>query len=302
MKKPMPLKVGDLVTIAAPARKVTPDEVLPAIKMLESWGLNVLVDNGIYQEYNQFAGTDEQRAEVMQRLLDNRAVKAIFCARGGYGTVRIVDRLDFSGFSQNPKWIVGYSDITVLHSHIERNFNIPTLHATMPLDINGNPSLASESMRLCLFNDHLVQIYPLSSCEVANRVGECTAPVVGGNLSVLYSLLGSQSDIDTDGKILLIEDLDEYLYHVDRMVMALYRAGKFKHLKGLLVGAMSDMHDNVIPFGRSAEQIVRDAVAEYSYPVAYHCPIGHIKEKNMAMPLGIETNVRISENELMISF
>lgn len=297
------LRCGDKVAIVAPARKVTPDEVAPAVQMLESWGLRVVLPDGLFDAENQMAGSDSHRAALLQRQLDDQDVKAIFCARGGYGTVRIVDQLDFGRFCQSPKWIVGYSDITVLHSHIGRHCGIPTLHATMPLNVPADACRtaypATESLRQVLFEGKVHYEF-VNESIVANRQGCCTAPVVGGNLSVLYSLLGSASDIDTEGCILLLEDLDEYLYHIDRMMMALRRAGKLQGLRGLLVGAMSDMHDNAVPFGRTAEEIVRDAVADYGYPVAFNCLFGHIGTENRALPLGVETKVRVASDSVAI--
>lgn len=291
------------MAIAAPARKVTESEIEPAVRLLQSWGLEVEIPDGLYSVENQFAGDDAHRAGLMQSLLDDTSIRAIFCARGGYGTVRIVDRLDFSRFCESPKWIVGYSDITVLHSHIARNCAVPTMHATMPIDIPADesqwPSPSVESLRWALFEGHGHYEFANSS-DAANRAGCCCGEVVGGNLSILYSLLASPSDVDTDGKILLIEDLDEYLYHIDRMMMALKRAGKLQGLRGLLVGAMSNMHDNAVPFGRTAEEIVRDAVADYGYPVAFNCLFGHIGTENRALPLGVETKVRVASDSVAI--
>lgn len=299
----MLLKAGDLVALAATARKVSPDEVEASVRLLESWGLRVAVPEGLFEADNQMAGSDARRAERFQKLIDDREVRAIICARGGYGTVRMIDRVDFAPLAKNPKWVVGYSDVTVLHSHIGRHCGIPTLHATMPLNVLADACRtaypATESLRQMLFEGKAHYEF-VNECVVANRQGCCTAPVVGGNLSVLYSLLGSASDIDTEGRILLLEDLDEYLYHIDRMMMALRRAGKLQGLRGLLVGAMSDMHDNAVPFGRTAEEIVRDAVADYGYPVAFNCLFGHIGTKNRALPLGVETKVRVASDSVAI--
>lgn len=298
------LKVGDKVAIVATARKVSAKEMEPALRLFESWGLEVLLPEGLYAASDQMAGSDEHRATLLQRQLDDPEIKAIFCARGGYGTVRIVDRLDMRRFVECPKWVVGYSDITVLHSHIARHCGIPTLHATMPINIPEDEGLwnrqAMASMRTVLFDGKVDYEFRNDAIGVANREGCCRARIVGGNLSVLYSLLGSSSDVDTEGTILMIEDLDEYLYHIDRMMMALKRAGKLAHLKGLLVGAMSDMHDNAIPFGRNAEQIVADAVAGYDYPVAFGCRFGHIGVDNCALPLGVEADVTVARDGVSI--
>ncbi len=302
---PMRLTTGDKVALVATARKIEYNEVLPAIELFESWGLNVVIPEGLFDGDNQFAGSDGHRATIFQRMLDDREVKAVFCVRGGYGTVRIVDRLDFSCFKRYPKWIVGYSDVTVLHSHIARQCGVATLHAIMPINIPEHAvelkSPAIESLHRCLFDGTVEYRFRTDAeCLVKNRMGECKGSIIGGNLSVLYSLLGSSSDIDTEGKILLIEDLDEYLYHIDRMMMAMKRAGKLARLKGLIVGALTDMHDNNVPFGRTAEEIVRDTVSEYGYPVVYYCPFGHIGVENMALPLGVELKMEVGEKYVII--
>ncbi|MBP5328107.1 MAG: LD-carboxypeptidase [Bacteroidales bacterium] len=303
----MRLHEGDSVALVATARKVSPVEVEPAVKLFESWGLRVIVPEGLYAADCQFAGSDRHRAAMLQELIDNHDIKAVFCVRGGYGTVRIIDSLDFASLDSFPKWIVGYSDVTALHSHMATHCSIPSLHATMPVNIPTDAVSkeypAISSLHDFLFYGGLEYHFPVgtSSLPVCGRVGECRAPVVGGNLSVLYSLLGSDSDVDTDGKILLIEDLDEYLYHVDRMMMALKRAKKLDSLKGLIVGAFTDMHDNAVPFGRDAYRIVLDAVAEYDYPVAVGCPFGHIGMENLPLPLNAEVGLVVSENEISIS-
>lgn len=284
------LKSGDHVALAAPARSVTPQEMAPAIAELSSWGLEVVVPEGLYAVEDQFAGSDEHRAALMQQLLDDPSIRAIFCCRGGYGTVRIIDRLDFSRFCTAPKWIVGYSDITVLHSHIHRHCQLPTLHATMPINFGTEPSEATCSLRNVLFGGELQQDW---MCTSHDRWGEADGPVVGGNLSILYSLLGSSSQLDTRGKILLIEDLDEYLYHIDRMMQALRRSGMLDSLAGLIVGGLTDMHDNTVPFGRTAVQIVREAVDGYNYPVAFEAPFGHLGPCNYALRLGIPAHLRV---------
>lgn len=280
-----PLKAGDLVALAAPARRVSPEEMAPAVARLHSWGLRVRVPDGLYIAEGQLAGNDEHRASLLQQLLDNRDVRAIFCCRGGYGSVRIVDRLDFSRFALNPKWIVGYSDVTVLHSHVHAALHLPTLHATMPINFPAEGENADiESLRQALFNEQPPKLE--WSTHPLNRPGEAEGEVVGGNLSILYSLLGSGSQVDTRGKILLIEDLDEYLYHVDRMMQALRRAGMLEGINGLIVGHLSDMHDNSVPFGRTEVEIVHDAVAEYNFPVAFGAPVGHCVGANYAIRLG----------------
>lgn len=297
VQSPQPLKEGDSVAIVATARKISETELKPAIRLFESWGLRVVLPKNIYAEDNQFAGSDEQRAADLQWAIDNEEVKAVVCARGGYGTVRIIDRIDFRRFAAAPKWIVGYSDVTVLHSHVHTNLGIATLHATMPLNITADdkdhPSPAIASLKQMLFEGHVNYLTP---SHQDNRPGTATAPIVGGNLSILYSLCGSASDIVTEGKILFIEDLDEYLYHIDRMMQNLKRTGKLKGLKGLIVGGMTDMHDNTIPFGKRAEEIVIDAVKEYDYPVCFNAPFGHIGGENRAIALGVAVSLKCNQD------
>ena len=302
MTCPIPLRSGSKVALVATARKVTPDEVQPAIELLRSWDLIPVVPDGLYAADHQLAGNDAMRAGILQRMIADDSIDALFCVRGGYGTVRIVDRVDFSPLLKHPKWIIGYSDVTVLHSHVGRHCKLATLHATMPVNIPADPNQwhtpAIETLKRALFNRKTEIDAPTSPL---NRPGRCHAPVVGGNLSILYSLCGSASDLDTDGKILFIEDLDEYLYHIDRMMQNLKRTGKLSRLQGLIVGGMNNMHDNTIPFGRQAEEIVLDAVREYHYPVAFHIPVGHIGLDNHALMLGVATTLEITDSHTYIS-
>lgn len=299
MIQPPYLKRGDKIAILAPARSITFEEVHPAMKLFQKWGLEVVLGSYIFNRENQLAGSDAQRAKDFQTMLDDASIRAIICARGGYGVVRIIDRLDFSKFLRYPKWIVGYSDITVLHSHIHRHFGIETLHATMPLNMqeNRHGSITVESMRKALFGEEIVYSKRLGPLD---RTGAGEGILTGGNLSILYSLMGSHSQTDTRGKILFLEDIDEYLYHIDRMMMNLKRAKVLNELKGLIVGSMHDMKDNVIPFGFTANQIIANAVKEYRYPVCYDFPSGHGPE-NLALILG--RNVRfIVDEEVGLGF
>ncbi len=243
---------------------------------------------------NQFSGSDEDRTADMQDMLDDLKVDAILCARGGYGTVRIVDKLDFTEFNKKPKWLCGYSDVTVLHSHINQNLGVCSIHSTMPINMKGISSEheAFNSLMLALTGGSLH--YEFDSNQL-NRQGSMEGEVVGGNLSILYSILGSASDIDTKGKILFLEDLDEYLYHIDRMMVNLKRNGKLTALKGLLVGGMSDMNDNTIPFGKTAIEIIREVVEDYDYPVAFNFPAGHIDD-NLAIVLGKKATIRVTDS------
>jgi muramoyltetrapeptide carboxypeptidase len=263
------------------------------MKLFQKWGLEVILGSYVFNRENQFAGTDEQRMKDLQVMLDDASIRAILCARGGYGTVRIIDKLDFSRFLRYPKWIVGYSDITVLHSHIHRHFGIETLHATMPLNMPENQlgNTSVETLRKALFGEEIVYAKRLGPLD---RTGAGEGILAGGNLSILYSLMGSHSQIDTKGKILFLEDVDEYLYHIDRMMMNLKRAGMLKELKGLIVGSMHDMKDNTVPFGKNARQIIAGAVKEFKYPVCFDFPSGHGPE-NVALILGRRVKLIVDE-------
>ena len=297
MIQPKYLEKGAIIGIVSTARKISLKEIQPAIKLLQKWELKVVVGKTIGLEDHQFAGTDKERISDLQKMLDNPNIKAIWCARGGYGTVRIIDVLDFTKFKQHPKWIVGYSDVTVLHSHIH-NLGFETLHATMPINIIKNSKKAIESLKASLFGKS-IHIKIKSSSK--NKIGTTSGELVGGNLSILYSLLGSKSSINTDGKILFIEDLDEYLYHIDRMMQNLKRNGYFDNLNGLIVGIMTDMNDNTIPFGKSAKKIILDTLSEYNFPVCFNFPAGHIND-NRAMVFGRKAELNVSSKKTSITF
>ena len=292
---PEKLKIGDKIGIISPARKITLNELDPAIKTIESWELKVELGSNLFEVDNQFSGTIEQRSTDLQTMIDDDSIKAILCARGGYGTVQIIDNIDFSKLKNNPKWIVGYSDVTVLHSHLNK-LGIASLHATMPINFKTNAKESLASLKNGLFgneNNILCGPHPF------NKFGKVEAEVVGGNLSILYSLLGSNSDVDTDGKILFIEDLDEYLYHIDRMMMNLKRNGKFTKLKGIVVGGMSDMNDNTIPFGKTAEEIILEYIKEFDFPVCFNFPAGHLDD-NRTLVFGKECILEINENGVIL--
>jgi muramoyltetrapeptide carboxypeptidase len=298
MVTPPFLKRGDTVGIVSTARKITKTELEPALKLLTTWGLKAVLGHTIGAEEHQFAGNDTLRTQDFQAMLDNPNINAIWCARGGYGTVRMLDGLNFSVFNEHPKWIIGYSDITVLHSHIH-NFGIESLHAQMPLEIEKKTEETQQSILRVLFgSDHSITYVKTNNIS---RTGTAMGTLVGGNLSVLYSLCGSPTALNTDGKILFIEDLDEYLYHIDRMLQNLKRNGMFKNLAGLLVGGMTQMQDNTIPFGRSAFEIVMDVVREYHYPVCFDFPAGHIKD-NRALILGRYVHLNVEEKVTTLNF
>ena len=291
MITPPYLQKGDTVAILATARKHIVKSMQPTIDLLESWGLHVVIGKSIGLEENQLAGNDEQRAADLQEQLDNPNIKAIWCARGGYGTVRVVDLIDFTQFKKSPKWLVGFSDVTVLHNHLN-TMGYKSIHGIMPISLAKASKEAIESLRLSLFGQPLqyaIDPHPM------NRLGKATGEVVGGNLSILYSVLGSPSAIDCTDKILYIEDLDEYLYHIDRMMMNLKRNGCLESLKGIIVGSMTDMKDNDIPWGKNALEIVQDVTKQYNIPVIFNFPAGHIHD-NRALILGNNVTIEVTKN------
>ncbi len=297
MITPPYLQKGDTVAIVSTARKNIDDNLKPTINLLEGWGLKVKIGNTIGLDYYQLAGTDDQRAADFQEQLDNLNIKAIWCVRGGYGTVKIIDKLDFTKFKQNPKWIIGFSDVTVLHSHLNR-IGIESIHGTMPVSIARATDDAKNSLCTVLFGDKLH--YTLE-CDALNHNGKAKGELVGGNLSILYSLLGSPSALDCEDKILFIEDLDEYLYHIDRMMMNLKRNGCLSSLKGIIVGAMTDMKDNDIPWGRNALEIIEDTVKGLNIPIIYNFPAGHIRD-NRALIFGRQVSMEVNDKESKVIF
>jgi muramoyltetrapeptide carboxypeptidase len=291
MITPPYLQKGDTVAILATARKHIVKSMQPTIDLLESWGLHVVIGKSIGLEENQLAGSDKERAADLQEQLDNPNIKAIWCARGGYGTVRVVDLIDFTQFKKHPKWLIGFSDVTVLHNHLN-TMGYKSIHGIMPISLAKASPEAVESLRLSLFGQPLqyaIDPHPM------NRLGKASGELVGGNLSILYSLLGSPSAIDCKDKILYIEDLDEYLYHIDRMMMNLKRNGCLESLKGIIVGSMTDMKDNDIPWGKNALEIVQDVTKNYTIPMIFNFPAGHIHD-NRALILGNTVTIEVTEN------
>ena len=252
-----------------------------AFDYIRSRGHNPVYDERLFDSCHQFAGDDDARAALMQEYLDRDDIDVILCARGGYGTVRIIDKLNFDKFLQKPKWIAGYSDVTVLHAKLQ-SLGCESLHSTMPINFADNTAASLDSLFDAIEGKRIS--YEISSSDI-NISGKAEAQLVGGNISVLYSLLGSDIFPDTDGKILFLEDLDEYLYHIDRMMTALQRAGKLDNIKGLIVGGLTKMHDNNIPFGMSAEEIILEKVKTKNIPVCFNFPAGHIDD-NRTLILG----------------
>ena len=297
MKIPPYLKKGDTVAVVCTARKFFPEEAKPAIDLLESWGLKVKLGKTIGLDSCQLGGTDSERAADFQEQLDNDNIKAIWCARGGYGTVRIIDLIDFSKFKKHPKWVMGFSDVTVLHSHIN-TLDVATLHSIMPFTVPKAPEEVKQTFKNALFGIKNSYIIPSKSYD---RKGVAKGELVGGNLSIIYSLLGSKSSIDTKDKILFIEDLDEYLYHVDRMLQNMKRNDYFKNVKGIIVGSMRDMHDNEIPFGQNEVQLITEIVKDLNIPIAFEFCAGHQKD-NRTLMLGSHVDFEVNETEIKLTF
>ena len=296
MITPPYLKKGDSIAIVATAKRVSKEEMEPAINIFKEWGLKVVLGKSLFKGNGEYFATDEQRKRDLQQALDDKNVKAIIGARGGYGTIRIIDSLNFNLFKKSPKWIIGYSDITVLHSHIHKNYSTSTIHSAMPIGF-PNDQESVNTLKNNLFGSPV--FYSLQFNRL-NRRGNAMGEVVGGNLSLLYALQGSKSDINTNEKILFIEDVGEYLYHIDRMMISLKRSGKLSKIKALIVGGLTEMKETSIPFGRTAEEIILDITKEFNYPVCFGFPAGH-GEKNLAFPLGRKAKLNIAE-KVEISF
>lgn len=274
------------VAIAAPARKVSPDEMEYAIQWLHDHGFESVFDNRLYSVDNIAAGSDTLRASIIQEYMDRDDIDAIWMARGGYGSIRIIDRLDFTRFIQHPKPIVGFSDVTVFHGKLSR-LGIPSIHASMPHILANKTPEAQQSLIDALTGKPLHYEWP---SYPLNRLGEAKGVIVGGNLSVLCGMLGSNSFPETDGRIFFIEEVDEYIYHVERMMYALKRAGKLDYLKALVIGGLTEIHDNPDPFGKPVEQAIYDVVKDYDYPVIFDFPAGHQPE-NRAIIFGKEVTL-----------
>lgn len=300
--KPEYLKKGDTVAIVAPSGvlKNYNAYILKAKELLKSWELEVVIGENVFNDNGHFAGTDNQRSTDFQLALDDKAIKAIWCARGGYGAMRVIDNLNFEKYKENPKWIIGYSDITAIHNDLHNNKS-ESIHGIMcksleKIDVDNNESISL--LKKTLFGEKLS--YTIEGNNY-NIEGNSNGQLIGGNLTLLHCLLGSESSIDTNGKILFIEDLGEYLYHIDRMLISLKRAGYFDNCKGLIVGDFTDMRKNTTPFGRNLKELILDIVREYDFPVSFGFPAGH-GEKNYPMILGREINLEVSKQQSTINF
>ena len=302
LKQPPYLKAGDTVAIVAPSGilKNRDKEIEQAKTLLKSWGLEVVIGNHVFNKDNHFAGSDDERCEDFQKALDNPKISAIWCARGGYGTVRILDKLDYSKFKQNPKWLIGYSDITALHNQMH-NEGVESIHAMMCTSLQDDMATIEETVstfKNAIFGKSLN--YTLEGSKY-NKVGNATGKLVGGNLTMLHTMLGSKTSIDVSGKILFIEEIGEYKYHIDRMLQSLKRAGYFDNCKGVIVGDMSKLRKNTTLWGTSVEQLILDALAEYNFPIAFNMPAGHEKD-NRAMILGRTVELTVSKDKSTVKF
>ncbi len=296
---PLYLKKGDVVGIVCPAGFMPVDKVSECIRVLyEVWGLRAKVGKTVGSQYHYFSGTDEDRLTDLQEMMDDPSVKAILCGRGGYGTGRIIDKINFKKFVKQPKWIIGFSDITVLHSHILSRYHIATIHGPMANAFNNDGYLNEyvKSLHKTLAGtkaNYSASLHPF------NQPGKGSGILTGGNLSLIVHLIGTSSDVDTRGKILFIEDCGEYLYSIDRMFHQLYRSGKLKGLAGLIIGGFTDMKDTDIPFGKTVEEIIRDVVKEFNIPVCYGFPVSHEKE-NVALKSGCTYTLTVTNKKVSL--
>lgn len=284
-----PLKKGDKIAITCPAAAIDRHKIDFAIQTLTSWGLNVIVGDTVGSIYLDFSGTDKMRAEEFQDFLNDDEIKAILCARGGYGSARIIDFLSFENFKANPKWIIGYSDITVFHSHIHQRLSYPTIHSVMPSGFESSFTEAIHSLKYILFGESVRYQF---SKHLLNKNGIAQGKIVGGNLAILQSVLGSVSQLNTTGKILFLEDIGEKLYNIDRMLVSLKRAGQLSNLAGLLVGGFTNMKGE--DFGKTAQEIIFEHCSPFGYPIAFHFPAGHQKD-NRALLFGVQAKLTVSE-------
>ena len=295
IKQPPYLKKGDKIAIVSPAKKL-PGKIDEGIRILESWGLEVILGTSVYAAENQFAGSDELRASDIQQFLDDPEIKAIIAARGGYGTIRIIDELDFTKFSNHPKWIVGFSDITVLLSHLLAQQHTMSIHAQMPYTFPDATPASLASLKASLFGEPIRYQYESTH---PNKPGLAEGVLIGGNLMLLVMLSGSISEMDYTDKILFLEDVAEQEYSIDRMMRMLKRSGKLAKLKGLIVGAFNEIEEEQVPFGQTPEALIYDLVKEYDYPVCFNFPAGHIDD-NKALIVGKQVQLIVSENQVKL--
>jgi muramoyltetrapeptide carboxypeptidase len=300
MTLPKYLKKNSTIGICAIAKSIDHDRILPTVKALQDAGFRVVIDATIGAVHHQFAGDDAMRAAYFQEMIDDDSIDAVLFARGGYGTVRVLDAIDFSKFKQNPKWLCGFSDLTYLHSHLQQKLGVASIHSLMCSTYAGSlvPNMPMQSLVNALLGKKNKYEWAASTF---NKNGSINGQVVGGNLSILCALQGSKSMIETKDKLLFIEDLDEYLYHFDRMLHNLKRSNVLKGIKGLLVGSFTSIKDNEIPFGKCIKTLILEATQAYNYPVIFDMPTGH-QDDNRAIKLGVEASITFHQKQNTYSF
>jgi muramoyltetrapeptide carboxypeptidase len=291
------LQKGNTIGITCPAGAVHLEEMQFMFSQLQSWGFNVKIGKTIGTSFNKFSATDDDRIADLQAMLDDDSIDAIFFGRGGYGVVRIIDQIDFAKFKQKPKWLLGYSDITVFHSHLNSQLKISSIHAHMGGGYKPNDYDAMSTQSIFDVVTGTPIQYEIATHKM-NRVGVGEGELVGGNLALLSDLVGTKSDIHTQGKILFIEDIGEYKYNIDRMLWQLLRAGKLENLAGLIVGGFADTQDNEVTFGMTEYEIVWEKVKDFSYPVCFDFPVGH-QAKNVALKVGVQYQLNVQENNVV---
>jgi muramoyltetrapeptide carboxypeptidase len=290
IKQPQYLKKGDKIAIVCPAKKL-PKPIDKGIEILKSWGLEVVLGETVTSSYHQFSGSDELRTRDLQQFLDDPSIKAVIAGRGGYGTIRIIDELDFTKFNEKPKWLIGFSDITVLLSHTLAVCQTQSIHGQMPYTFEDSTPEALESLKNALFGDKETYI---STSGKTGRSGYAEGELIGGNLTLLVTVDGSVSEMDYTDKILFIEDVGEHEYAIDRMIRTLKRKGSLAKLKGLIVGAFNEIDEESIYFGQTPEEVIWEQVKDYDFPVCFNFPTGHIAD-NRAMILGAKVALNVND-------
>ena len=298
MRIPPYLKKGDTIGLICPSGYMPLENVQTCVLTLKKWGYQVVVGNTVGHQNNYFSGTDEERLADLQKMLDDKNINAILCARGGYGLSRIIDKIDFTSFKKNPKWIIGYSDITLLQSHIHTNLNIASLHSPMAAAFNDG---GDKNEYIKVLQKILKGSKQKYSCiaHSFNNLGKVEAELVGGNLSLIAHSIGSASSFQTKNKILFIEDIGEYLYHIDRLFVQLKRSGLLKAIKGLILGGFTDMKDTVIPFGKNIDALIYEHTKDLNIPVCFHFPVGHQTE-NYPLKIGVKYQLEITSKKVSL--